>query len=288
MFRKLTKYLIIGALTMQMSAFADYVFPNYVGTEVTEVIGIPAVNKISIDPLMGKSQIKQGTVKQDGWLYGLRVSFDIVNPNNIYLGGEIGCKFGDLKGNLKAENPLFLAIDPINDEIIVKDKTKSKYSDLWAELRAGFTFGGVGMSGGYLSPFLLVGYEKEKNDYVSPTPIELKYKLTYGYFGCGIVSDFYLSNMMSIGMNAKFKWMFKAKNKTSGDSYLEDKGISNANHFHWSIEIPVKYFINANTIVAIVPFYESKQYDLHKIIWMGKEKANFNMWGAFLSLGLVY
>lgn len=269
------------------SVFADYVFPAYVGAESDVVVITPSrfVNQLQIAPIAGKAEIKQGTVKQDGWLYGIRGNYNIVSVNALYLGGEIGYKFGDLKGKVKVDEPIFLVRDPVTDEIIIKDKTKAKYSDLWMEVRTGFTFGGMGMPGGYLTPYFVVGYEKEKNDYVSPSPLELKHTLSYGYLGCGVISDFALSPVMSVGLNAKFKWMFKAKTKTGGEEWLEDKNISNANHFHWTIEVPVTYLIAENMSVSIAPFYEFKNYDLHKFEWLGKEKAKFHMWGGLFHLG---
>lgn len=281
----LSKCLIIGALTMCNSAFADYCFPSYVGAEAVEVISLPAVNNFTVSPLFGKATMKQGTVKQDGWLFGIRGNYDIISINTLYLGAEAGYKAGELKGKTENLNAVVVAIDPLRDVALVENKTKSKYSDLWGEIRVGFTFGGSGLPGGYLSPYFVVGYEKEKDDFVSPSLIELKHTLTYGYLGFGAISNFAVTPFMSVGLNAKFKWMFNAYTKTGGDPYLQDKGISCANCFHWSIEVPVTYLLSSNLSFSVAPFYEYKNYDKHKFEWIGKEKASFHMWGGLVQLG---
>lgn len=283
----LTKLLIIGSLLVTSSIQADYCFPPYVGAEeikVNPVNGFTYMNYLTISPLYGKATMKQGSVKNDGWLYGIHGNYDLINYNTFYFGAEIGYKFGDLKGKVSNIEELQINID----NLIVENKTKSKYSDLWSEFRAGFTFGGLNYTGGFVTPYLLVGYEQEKDNFVSPSPIEIKHKLTYGYFGGGLLSLLRVSNQMTIGANVKFKWMFNATQKTGGDPYIENKEISCANCFHWSLEIPVNYLVCQNMFVGLAPFYEYKNYDKHKFEWLGKEKATFHMWGGLLQLGYIF
>lgn len=276
----LSKFLIIASLAMCSNVSADYCFPAYVGAESDVFVVSPRnfLGNLTISPLYGKAEMKQGTVKSNGWLYGIRSNYDLIISNNVYVGAELGYKQGDLKGKT--------SIIDVNNMIIDPSKTKSKYSDLWGEFRLGYTIGSLGI--GYVSPYFLVGYEKEKDNFVSPSPMPLKHSITYGYFGCGVVSNFAVSSQMNIGVNAKFKWMFNAKTKLGNDEYVYDNDVSCGNCFHWQIELPVTYLIANNISVGIAPFYEYKNYDKHKFEWIGTEKAKFHMWGGLLNLGFWF
>lgn len=289
----LSKLLIIGACLMSTQAQADYCFPTYVGAEAVEVqTGYP-VNFITVSPLFGKAEMKQGTVKENGWLYGVRGNFDIISPNTLYLGAEFGYKFGTLKGNGDASFTVVNIVDPetrIETPMLVdvEQKTKSKYSDMWGELRVGFTLGNLVTPSGFVSPYFVVGYEKERDDFVSPTTLELKHTLTYGYLGCGAVCELLVMDQLRVGANVKFKWMFNSYAKTTGMADLHDKGISPGSYFHWELELPVTWVVSPNMTFGLAPFYQYKNYERHKQSLAGKERASFHMWGGLIQLGYAY
>jgi hypothetical protein len=280
---------------MQGIALADYVFPTYGESYSTAAYlgGLDKPNRFSISPLFGKAQMKQGTVKEKGWLYGVKGNYDLINPNCFYFGAEIGYKAGDLKGNGDATFTTVNIVDPATrvetpTAILVEEKTKSKYSDLWGEIRVGFTLANFGLSNSFISPYFVVGAEREKDYFVSPTTLEIKHKIEYGYLGCGAVSSFILSPCLSLGLNVKFKWMFNSHASTSGSPDIKEKGISPANHFHWYIEAPLTWAIAPNMSLGIAPFYEYKNYERHKHELLGKEKATFQMYGGLIQLAYAF
>lgn len=285
--------LVLATVLTQASLFAEYCFPTYVGAEQVEVVtGLP-VNYLSVSPVFGKAEMKQGTVKENGWLYGVRGNFDIISPNTLYLGAELGYKFGNLAGNGDATFTVVNVIDPatrIETPMLVdvEQKTKSKYSDMWGEFRVGFTLGNLIIPSGFVSPYFVVGYEKERDDFVSPSALELKHTLTYGYLGCGAVSKLLIMDQLSVGANVKFKWMFNSYAKTTGYADIQDKGISPGSYFHWELELPVTWAVAPNMTFGIAPFYQYKNYERHKLADAGKERTSFHMWGGLLQLGYAY
>lgn len=276
--KKILSTVLAAWLTLtSFEAQADYCFPTYNETVGAETFIPSKVNYFTLSGIFGKAQMKQGTVKQDGWLYGARGNFDIISPGTLYLGVESGYKYGNLTGK---------GI-PIPPSIIIP-ATKSQYSDFWGELRAGFTVGTTLNTSAIISPYFVLGYEKETDDFVSPSPILLTHRLAYGYLGCGAVSSFYINPAMSIGLNGKLKWLFNAKSKIGGDPEITDKNISCAGCFHWFIEMPFTYWISPNLSLALAPSYEYKNYDKHKFGFTGSEKATFHMWGGTIQLGYAY
>lgn len=253
----------------------EYYFPNDLQTST------PVLNQAgTINALFGKAELKQHSCKEKGWLYGVRGNYDIIVPSTLYLGAEAGYKFGTLKGD--TSNTACL----IRGDEILGNELKSKYSDLWGELRAGFTFGAVGYS--LITPFIVGGYEKETNNFVSPSPLELKHSFSYGYVGAGAISSFALSSNLSFGCNFKLKWMFASTLKTSGEPDLYDKSISSAGSFHAFVELPFSFIYCPQFIASIAPCYEYKNYDKHSYDWSGKEKASFHMWGLLLQLTSIF
>lgn len=288
----LRKCLIIGALAMCTQLHSDYVFPNYGydnSYQMTYGASIQTLsnNSITVNPLFGFAKLKQGKLKNDGWLYGIRGNYDFIPANNIYLGLEIGYKAGDMRGKLK-DSPYF-SLNPDTQLLEIDDKTKSQYSDFWAEGRIGFNFGCLNAYSGYIAPYFVIGYEREQDDYISPSPLDLDYKLYYGYLGAGLISSMGLIENLRVGVNCKFKWLFNYSSKTGGEDYIKDKKISCGSCFHWSIEIPIDYYITPNIFIGIVPFYEYKNYKRHEYnLEENKKKVDFNMYGGIVQLGYSF
>lgn len=267
--KKLLKLgLICGLLGLSNLSAQDYVFPGDLSDSAPAVRAVS--NELSISGIFGKAKMKQGTCKKDGWLYGVRGNYDLYFNNLFYVGAESGYKWGDLSGKACPENPE------------LEGKVKSQYSDFWVEGRIGGKLSGPVA---YLTPYFVVGYEKEHDDYIAPSPIELDYKLNYGYLGCGALSAYYLNPCMTLGLNFKMKWMFNAKHKVGGSPYIEDKGISCAGCYSYNIELPFTYFLTPCMKFAVIPFYEFKNYDKHKFELEGKEKNSLRMYGALIQLG---
>jgi hypothetical protein len=268
--RFLLSLCAVLGLATQPSILAEYSFPTY-ESSTTTTMPFAGCSHLTGNFIFGKAELKQHTVKEDGWLYGAKGNFDFISPNSIYLGAEVGYKQGDLEGKT-------------HDEALT---TESEYSDFWAEGRLGFTLGEFGYAG-YFSPYFVAGYEKEKHEFTPPTPLQIKHILTYGYIGCGAISSFSLTDCLSTGLNIKFKWMFNTKCKVNAGPEIEHEGLSSAGSFHWSVEAPLKYMVSQNFFLAVAPFYEYKNYDKHKLACIGKEKSHFHMYGALVQLGAIF
>jgi hypothetical protein len=275
--------LIITLLTFFKisSVFADYVIPTFSSYQ-TQNLGVNSPNNLSISFLAGKAKLKQKSAKQDGWLYGVRANYDFISPCNIYFGSEIGYKRGTLKGHTKTL--LVVVFDEELGSYVPKDKIKSNYSDFWGELRLGYTFG----SGYTVSPYFVVGYEKEITDFLSPSPLEIKKTLTYGYFGVGAISNFLINQCFAVGVNFKLKWMFATTDKTNGEDFIFDKNISCAGCFHYEVEVPFSWYFTQNIKLSIAPFYQYKNYDTHKYDVADKEKSTLHFYGLLVQGTYVF
>lgn len=274
----LTKLSLSFACLISSLSAQEYCFPSDV---TASAAGVCALDEdCSLSAIVGHLHLNQSSVKQKGWLYGVRGNINSYLNEVFYLGAEVGYQYGNLKGDSDIEQ-----VNIVLDEVFVENTVKSKYSDFWVEGRIGAKLGSLG---GYLTPYFVLGYEKEHNNFVSPSPLELKTSLGYGYLGCGAISQWFLMPNLSVGLNAKLKWMFNSQHKTSGHVDLEDKSFSCANCFHYTVEVPFTFYSAPNAIFALVPFYQYKNYDKHKFKLADTEKSTFSMWGTLLTFGITF
>lgn len=273
----LTKLTLCTILLISSLSAQEYIFPSLSNNQTA----IGALNQdFSLSAIAGNTTLKQHSVDQKGWLYGVKGNLNIYLNSCIYLGTEIGYQYGDLKGHSEIEE-----VTIVLDEVFVEDSVKSKYKDYWLEGRIGAK---LGTNAAFLTPYFVVGYENETDNFISPSPLELKNSLSYGYLGCGGLSSFFVTPCFSIGLNAKLKWMFNSKVKVSGHADLEDKNFSCANCFHYTVELPLTFFSTPNSFFAVVPYYQYKNYDKHNLHLIGHEKATFSMWATLLTFGMAF
>lgn len=266
---------------------ADYCFPVYAGEGLDQQVVVYPVNFLTLSPTYGYAYLKQDKCKEKGSIYGIIGNYDIIAPESLYLGVEVGYRFANLNGCITHKDQL-TAIDQndnlfVLDQIILKKDSKSKYDDLFGDLKVGYT---LGTPLGYAIPYLVFGGERENQEFIGD--LKVNHLLKYLYFGVGAKSNFVLSQGVSLGLNAKFKWMFNSNTKTIGDLQLKDKSISAANRFHWEVEAPISFILSPMMTFAIVPYYQYKNYDRGSIDWIGSKHASFSAWGGKLDFCYSY
>lgn len=288
----LTKIILSSALAFSSCSAVEYVFADMPFGIPSDFSEIHPTN-VSVTPVFGKCELKQKTSKSSGWLYGARASYDLIKPGFIYVGADVEYKTGELSGNAKIETVVDLPQvreDQVLDfELIeIKESTKSEYTDMRGEVRLGFTFSELQIVKGHITPFALIGYEKEVHKYINPTPVSIEDTLTYNYFGVGVISQISVIDQMSVGLNVKFKWMFDTKHKTSNQNWVSDNEISCPGCFHYIVEIPVVYIVSESVQISINPMYEYKNYDKHKFDEPSKERNSMHMFGGAVNLDYMF
>lgn len=288
----LKKMILSSLLVFSSCSAAEYVFVD-MPLSILDDLKEKKETNVSITPVFGKCELKQKSSKSSGWLYGARASYDLIKPGFVYVGADAEYKTGELTGNAKIqtviETPDLTEEQVLGFQLIdLKESTKSEYTDMRGEVRAGFTFSNLQIVKGRVTPFALIGYEKEVHKYISPTPASIEDTLTYNYFGAGIISQILVADQMTVGLNVKFKWMFNTKHKTSNENWIDNNEISCPGCFHYIVEIPVAYTVNDSVQISINPIYEYKNYDKHKFDNSTKERNSMHMFGGAINLDYMF
>lgn len=269
-------------------------FGNATAEELSEGIKVvpEAVTSkmcINLSPLVGKLETKHSGVRKSGGVYGLRGIFSSTNSDDWYMGGELGYRAGSLKGS--QSNYITVGIvDPatrIEKATIfsIKGKPKSDYSNFWGELRLGYTFSKSLPENLVASPFLIVGYDKDKHNLTFDTSLKCKESSTANYFGFGAVSSYLISENSSIGLNFKIKWSFNSQFRSETAPTEKKRGLSDLKYYSFFVEVPVKMIAYDQMTFDVAPFYEVKNYQDRNTTF---EKSDLKTFGAMASLNYLF
>jgi hypothetical protein len=246
-------YLFLLFALISNCAYADFTFEN------TLTVGNPVTgNQLYLEPRISKATYQATDIKQNGYLYGIKGSYDLFVINAPYLGFEGSYMRGKIKGS----------------------DLESTYRDFLFEGKLGFT---MGIPSAYsFSPYGGIGYEEEKNNYIT-TPIE---QLKYYYFSLGLVSNFYLSPNISAGLNCKIKFPFSGDHDVKNDSI--DTRVSISKKIQYLIEVPFTYWASNAMSISAVPFYENKKYNNTSVSTIWNSTAKMHQWGLGIRANFAF
>jgi len=284
MIKKLSKSLIIAALLLCSQATAEYYFPEFSSSQNTDMLVTEnkTINsQISIRPSFSKIELKKKTLKEKANLFSVSLNYDLIVINNIYVSAQLSYKFSKNKGKTNSLDANNVFIKQKTYELYIFNRTKSKYSDFSFETKLGYTFSLE--KNGYVIPYLVLGYENEENNYISPSPMIYKSVIDYEYLGFGMISKVNVNSKIFVSLNTKIIFMFNAKTKIDNTSYILDKYVKNYNYMHYEIELPISYAISNKFLVSIAPIYSFKQYKTHKYSKLGTEKMQMKKIGAMIN-----
>ncbi len=217
---------------------------------------------------------EKGT-KQNGCMYGERISYDRVRGWNIYYGADQYYAKGTISGKTKKGTRL-----------------KSTLTDAEVEGRLGFTFEKCSWKRAFFTPFGGYGYFAGTNKYRSPSPIHVKFRPRFSYYTAGFLSGFNISNCFRIGANFKAKFMVGATNKIEDDPDFDTLHQDIGESILYQVDIPLTYrFCDCNFEsyeISLVPFYRTRCYGAKENYPFDFFETKFKMWGARLMFTYLF
>ena len=252
-FMKRLIYLLISVFCLN----ADECYPNnsvYISPEVYRV----------------KRERKGGTI-QKGTLGGVRVGYDRLKRYGWYVGLEGNYGYGTLKGHNAGE-----------------DTIKSHFSDLWADVRFGYTFQqkcGFRLA---FTPFIGVGYGQERNEFISPSPLHLHFKTKYRFVEAGFLSSAQLTENLNVGLRFKALFPYEPKCDVSNDPNHNPVRQNIGERFQYRVDVPIIYSLCEPFEIGLVPFYEYRLFGSHVNYPFDYFKTKILIWGAMIKTEYNY
>lgn len=191
-----------------------------------------------------KRRLETGT-RQEGGLCGVRILYERVVPWSFYWGAEGHWARGHLGGHSSRRFPI-----------------ASEMTDIDAEGRLGYT---LRWRRFLIAPFLGIGYFSESNDFKPPTPLVVLVRTHVGYIPVGLVSRFYLTRRLSIGLDYKGLVPFDGQTKIC-DPELGDTRLNFGERTHFALDIPFRYRLSGrarNLEMLCSLFWSRRSYGRH-------------------------
>jgi hypothetical protein len=241
-------------------------------TECSPCYQFPLGHKLSVGPeIYHLQRIREGGTKQDGWLYGVRASYDRIKRYKFYWGVEGHWAQGTLHGHNGAG-----------------DKLKSTFTDEQIEGRLGYTFQAKCLYQPAITPFAGYGYFRDTNKFKNPSPLTVKFVTTYRYAVYGFLSSIAPADSWNVGLNFKGWSMIHARAKVQDDPDEDDVTmLIGEKKLNYRIEVPVLYrycCCNEHLEVGVVPFYEFRHYGRRENYPFDFADTKFKLWGVTFEL----
>jgi hypothetical protein len=216
-----------------------------------------------------KRKLETGT-RQEGSLYGIRLTHERVRPWSWYWAAEGHWARGHLDGHSSRHFPI-----------------RSEMTDVDVEGRLGFTLRCCRL---LLTPIVGIGYFSESNDFKPPTPLVVLVRTHVGYVPLGIVSRFYLRPRLSIGLDAKALLPFDGQAKVC-DPELGESRLNFDPRIDYAIELPIRYRLcgrarNLELLLAL--FWRARSYGRHCGVTHDFYETRITIGGARLQLGYYF
>ncbi len=217
------------------------------------------------------TRTKEGGTKQQGNLIGVRAGYDRLKRYGWYIGTDALYAYGTLDGH-------------VGDE--TKTKIRSHFTDITVEGRFGYTFQQKTCYKVALTPFIGIGYMREKNHFIKPSPIQPHYDTYFPYGTIGFLSRIYPWEQIEVGLNFKAKFPFEPHCRVSHDEEI-DSFIQNVKEeILYRVDLPITYRFGCQGpfAIGVVPFYEYRHYGSHPNYPSDFFKTQFSIWGMTLAL----
>lgn len=267
-----TSLLLLSCFTMLR---ADYVFPIF-ASDSSNIFLMPTENKNYLNECelrakFGQMTLYQDLLKEKGDFLACSINFNAALKQNLFAGVKGDYIKSTLRGNLK--------------ENVTKLKSKAKYSSYSTEFNAGVKFG---VFESHLSPFVLLGYEKQTHHQKKPVLYAKKSEINYYFTGMGAKAVIKLTPQLSTGFLAKIMWPFNSVERVQGERDIKSKGFGRFKFMHFEIETPFCFQLAENIKLVAAPFLSLKKYDHKKVVWLNAEKLKVKSYGLNVALNLVY
>ncbi len=216
---------------------------------------------------------REGGTKQDGWLPGVRFIYEHRRRYCLYCGVEASYARGTLRGHTGKN-----------------DRLKSRVTDATVEGRLGYAFQCKKWGKPEFTPFVGGGYIWEQNNLKDPSPLLLHTKINYGFAAVGFLSSISPNECLTIGLNAKIRYIFNPKCRITHDP-MDGKGSTlkiGDDQLQYRIEVPITFKRNQAWGITAIPFYEQRFYGGKRDFPHDFVETRYYNYGATLALAYYY
>lgn len=210
-------------------------------------------------------RLREGGTRQKGGVFGVKAGYDYLKRYKIYIGGDVLWAYGTLSGESGLGN-----------------KIKSRFTDKAIEGRLGYTFQQKDCYRLAFTPFVGGGYAAERNNFIEPSPIPVHFDLHYSFVSVGWLSHASLTSRFDVGINFKAKFIIDAKNHVSHDPDFDSFEMLVKSRTHYRVDLPITYRCSEHFFVALMPFFEYRQYGKHVNFPFDFLETRLRIYGAAL------
>lgn len=207
--------------------------------------------------LLNRSQISIGATgaylerekasgsRQDGIPVGARVIYERLKRYSWYWGVEGEILWGTLKGHAKENSTL-----------------KSHFRSYVVEGRFGYTFQKKEGSMFAFTPFVGGGYLEENSNFISPSPLKIKFKTEAPFATAGFLSWINLGCRFELGLNFKARLPIDPKCRIHNDPQNPSFNQLIGERVSYRIELPLSWSLteSGNCLLTFSPYWESRVY----------------------------
>jgi len=214
---------------------------------------------------------KEGGSKQTGAMYGIRGMLERIQPCSLYLGLDLFCAEGTIKGHSGSGRAL-----------------SSEITDVIYEGRIGYMLQNNKANPSFIIPYCGYGHFRETNAFRPPSPLPFTFIDTFDYTLIGFLSGFNFTPLLSIGLNFETRFMLNGKSKLTNDPDFDDTTLIMNNELQARLELPITYNLSrcrCRTEVQLVPFYEYRHFGGREGFPFDFIDTKFNLIGLRFTLG---
>lgn len=230
-------------------------------------------NQFYIGPEWSDVKRERGETRQRGDVIGLRAGYDRLKRYKWYVGGDGFYGSGILKGHgFTADGERF--------------DVKSRLTNYGAEGRLGYTLQQKDCYQIALTPFVGGGYFVERNNFSSPSPLPVHFKIHFPYVVTGFLSWIHLTENFEAGFNFKARYPLSPRCRVSNDPDEDPVNQRINERWQYRLELPLTYRVSCDGrfCLGVVPFYEYRHYGMHPNFPFDFFKTKLRIWGIGLQL----
>lgn len=217
---------------------------------------------------------REGGAVQDGWLYGVRGSFERIGRYKWYIGAEGLYGSGVIKGYSGRGS-----------------KLRSHLTDKYIEGRLGYTFQAKGCYMPAFTPYIGYGYMWEENNYKNPSPLLVKFTNESPYLAFGFLSTIVFNSKFSAGFNIKARSLNNAVCHVKHDPIFGTLKMHIHDKVQYRFELPFYYdhWTGCRIYeIGLIPFYEWRRYGGRQNYPFDFLDTKLKLYGANLQLTLKF
>ncbi len=190
-------------------------------------------------------RMRDGGTQQEGYLNGMRFSYDRIQRSSWYGGVDYFLGTASLLGHTGAGRTL-----------------ASNLSDQIGECRIGWTLG-RDQRNAFFSFFAGYGKFKETHDFSKQVHLPILFQEKISYVPIGFLSGTYLTPLFGVGFNFKIMAMLRGESTIQNDPYRPESTLQMTNESQLRWEVPCWYRVQRAHFylsAGMTPFLEYRHF----------------------------